>query len=305
MFLFALAAIPALGQEAIQISELLDSDREISISDISRVNRQVNVSDTLQGWQFEWYGNLNGSQAAYNNWSSGGVNTISVTAATAYNMRYRYNQFAYAFAFNVEYGKARIDGEGTRKTNDRIAINNKFSYLFPNKNWSFFGNINFSTQVDQGYDYDVPEGEPPELVSNFLAPAYFTQIAGVAYSSADFYSVEAGLALKETIVIDTTLSERYGLDPAEQFRFEPGYAFAVNFEKNVFSNVRLRSSIETFTNLQRPISSTDVYFNSELVGKINDFMNMSFSFVLIYDDDFSKQVQIKQVLSAGLSVEIL
>src|SRR5699024_6901622 len=104
------------------------------------------------GWQYIWYGNLNGAQASYDNWSSGGVNTISVTASTAYGMRYRKKQFAYALDFNVEYGKARIQDEGTRKTNDRIAINNKFSYLFPNADWSAFGNINFSTQVDKGYN---------------------------------------------------------------------------------------------------------------------------------------------------------
>lgn len=305
LILLSLSVLPCFGQEAIEISELLDDDRNISIHDISRVNKKIIVSDTLQGWKIDWYGQLNGAQAAYNNWSSGGVNTISVTASTVYNMMYRKNQFAYAFGANLEYGKARIEGEGTRKTNDRIAINNKFSYLFPNKNWSAFGNINFSTQIDKGFDYTVPEGEDPALISNFLAPAYFTQIAGIAYSSANFYSAEAGLAMKETIVVDTTLSTRYGLEPGEQIRFEPGYALAINFEKNIFSNVRLRSSIETFTNLQRHIRSTDVYFNSELIGKINDFMNMSFSFSLIYDDDFSRQVQIKQVLAAGLSVSIL
>lgn len=305
LFFLFLGSFPVLGQEAIEISELLDDDKDISIHDISRVNRKVIVADTLQGWDVEWFGRLHGAQASYNNWSSGGVNTISVTASTIYNMKYRKNQFAYALGANIEYGKARIDGEGTRKTNDRIAINNKFSYLFPGKNWSAFGNINFSTQLDQGYNYNVPEGEDPEQISGFLAPAYFTQITGIAYSSADFYSAEAGLAMKETIVTDTTLSTRYGLDPGDQIRFEPGYAFAFNFEKKIFSNVELRSSVETFTNLQQNFRSTDVYFTNELVGQINGFMNMSISFVMIYDDDFSKQLQIKQTLSAGLSVSIL
>jgi len=42
-----------------------------------------------------------------------------------------------------------------------------------------------------------------------------------------------------------------------------------------------------------------------MIGKINDFMNMSFQFVIIYDSDFNNLLQIKQVLSAGVSFNIL
>lgn len=306
VFLLAfLFSSPLYGQEATQISKLLDNKNSISIHDISNVNRKVIVSDTLDGWTQQWFGNLNGAQAAYKNWSSGGVNTISVTASTVYKLMYRKNKFAYALDANVEYGKARIEGEGTRKTNDRVAINNKFSYMFPKNHWSAFANVNFSTQMDEGYNYNVDDDEDPILISDFMAPAYFTQIAGISYSPTNYYSAEAGMALKQTIVTDTTLSVRYGLEPGQQIRFEPGYAFAMNFQKTILDNVRLRSSVETFTNLQEPISATDVYFTSEVVGQINSFMNMSFSFALAYDEDFSEQVQIKQVLSAGVNISIL
>lgn len=295
----------ALGQEAIEISKILEDDKDISIRDMSRVNEKVIVADTLRGWDLGWRGGFNGAQAAYNNWSQGGTNTISVTASTVFNVRYRQDRFAYALATNFKYGKARLEKEGTRKTDDRIAINNKFSYIFTDDRWSAFGNLNFSTQFDNGYNYNVPEGEDPRLISSFFAPAYFTQIAGISFAPTDYFIAEAGMAMKETIVRDTTLSTRYGLDPGDKFRFEPGYSLALNFEKTLFSNVTLLSNVETFTNLQRDIKSTDVSFSNELVGRINDFMNMSFQFVLIYDDDFSKEVQLKQVLSAGISFSIL
>lgn len=304
-FITVLVAPSVHAQEATQISKLLDDKNDISIHDINNVNKQVVVSDTLDGWKLSWFGNLNGSQAAYNNWSSGGVNTVSITASTVYKAMYRKEKFAYALDANLEYGKARIEGEGTRKTNDRIAVNNKFSYLFSNDDWSAFGNINFATQIDRGFNYNVDDEEDPVLISSFLAPAYFTQIAGISYSPADFYSAEAGLAMKETIVNDTTLSTRYGLEPGQKFRVEPGYAVAMNFQKTIFENVRLSSSIETFTNLRESVKGTDVYFQSEVVGKINSFMNMSFGFTLAYDEDFSDRVQVKQVLSAGVSIDIL
>jgi hypothetical protein len=294
-----------MGQEAIEISELLEEDKDISVRDMSRINSKVEVADSLDGWRVDWVGGLNGAQASYDNWSQGGVNTISVTASTVLNAKYRNNKFAYALATNLKYGKAKLEGEGTRKTDDRIAINNKFSYLFTDERWSAFANINFSTQFDEGFDYDVPDGQQPDLISKFFAPAYFTQIAGIAYNPSDYFTAEAGLAMKETIVADTRLSTRYGLDPGEKFRFEPGYSLAMNFEKQVFSNVRLISTVETFTNLQRHVDNTDVNFSNELIGKINDFMNMSLQFVMVYDSDFNRELQIKQVLSAGISYSIL
>lgn len=309
LFLFLcyvfISVLPVFGQEAIEISEILKDKKDISVSDMSRVNRKVVVPDSLQGWQIDWVGGLNGAQAAYNNWSQGGVNTISITASTVYNMKYRHNKFAYALATNLKYGKAKLEGQGTRKTDDRIAVNNKFSYLFADDSWSAFGNINFNTQFDQGFDYNVPDDQDPILISKFFAPAYVTEIAGIAYSPANYFSAEAGLAMKQTIVTDTTLSTRYGLKAGNKFRFEPGYSIALNFEKTVVSNVKLISSVETFTNMQRHIDNTDVNFSNELIGKINGFMNMSLQFVMIYDSDFNRKVQIKQVLSAGLSISIL
>lgn len=300
--LLLLVAAPGVqAQEAIEIGNILAED-DISIEDMTRIDQTVVVEDTLDGWMAAWSGGLNGAQAAYSNWSGGGVNTLSITASTVFDLMYRRDVFSYALSVNLKYGQARLEDEGTRKTDDRIAVNNKFNYQFKNRHWSAFANINFTTQFDAGYNYD---GDSPRLISNFFSPAYLTQVSGIAYSPADYFSAEAGLALKQTIVSDTTLSDRYGLEPGESFRFEPGYALALNFEKELFTNVRVISGVETFTNLQENLEHTDVHFNNEIIGRINDALNMTFQFVLIYDSDFSREVQLKQVLSVGVSVDIM
>ncbi len=303
--IFIFFSVQAHAQEAIAISDLIKDDEGISTRDISRINETIIISDTLDGWNSNWTGNLNGGQAAYNNWSQGGVNQISVTASTVFDIYYRKDRFGYGFSTNLKYGKARLDEEGTRKTDDRIAVNNKFSYQFANPNWNAFANINFSTQFDQGFDYNVDDEEDPVLISEFFSPAYFTQIAGIGYTPADNFAIETGFAMKETFVLRSILLERYGLPPEDNFRFEPGYSVAIGLEKNIVKNLSLTSSIETFTNLQRHVNRTDVAFTNELSGKINDFLNMSFQFVSIYDEDFSRKAQFKQVLSAGVSVNIL
>ncbi len=283
---------------------MVNPDNSISVEDIQRIKNVIIVSDTLQGWNVNWIGNFKGAQAAYNNWSNGGVNTISATGSSLFNAMYRNGRFAYALSTDLRYGISYIGGEGTRKINDKIAVNNKFSHLFGGDSlWTFFANINFTTQFDEGFNYDAPEGS--ELISEFMAPAYFTQIAGLGYLPTPALSFSAGLALKETFVLNDSLSTVYGLTPGDNFRFEPGFSLGIQFEKSIMENVKIISSLESFTNIKRPLERTDVFFNAELIGAINDFLSMSFQFVAIYDDDFSEQLQIKQVLAAGLSFTLL
>ncbi len=301
--LLILLGVSAYAQKAISISKVVNGDNTISAGDINRVRNAVIVSDTLIGWNVNWIGSFKGAQAAYSNWSNGGVNTISLTSSSLFNAMYRSGRFAYALSTDLRYGLSYISGEGTRKINDKIAVNNKFSHLFgADSLWSAFANINFITQFDEGFDYG---GEDPVLISEFMAPAYFTQIFGLGFLPTPALTFNAGLALKETFVLNDSLSTVYGLAPGDNFRFEPGFSIAIQFEKNIMENVKILTSLESFTNIKRPLDRTDLFFNAELIGSINDFLSMTFQFVAIYDDDFSEQLQIKQVLAAGLSFTLL
>lgn len=274
----------------------------LTLSEV-KAQEAITISDTLSGWHQNWQVSLNGSQASYSNWSRGGTNNISGTGGTTFTSHYREGQFAYGFLINARYGKSKIQNEGVRKTSDRLAVRNRFLYDFQRENsdMAFFGNINFNTQFDKGFDYGAgPLGEDV-LISNFMAPGYFSQNVGIAYVPNDYFSAEAGMGLKQTIVRNTDLSERYGLDAGESFKSEAGFNLGLNFSKDIFENVGFSSTLETFTNMNKAVSSTDVYFSSQLIGRINSFMNATLQFDLIYDDDFSKEVQLSQILSLGVS----
>jgi len=295
----------AYGQGAIEISDILEKENDISVSDINKVNNKLTVEDTLKGWDVDWISSLNITQASYDNWSQGGVNIISTTVATILDLKYRHEHFAYYLATNLKYGKAWLDLDKIRKTDDRMAISNKFSYLFNDSRWSLFFNINFSSQFDKGYNYNVSKESPPKLISGFLSPAYLFQIGGLAFKPTNYLTTEGGLALKETIVINNSLSNRYGLVPGDKLLFEPGYSVVISLDKEISRKIQLQSSIESFSNLKQSFKKTDINFNSEITGHINNLLSMSFQFSLVYDADYSRRLQIKQVLSAGLSINIL
>jgi hypothetical protein len=267
--------------------------------------QNISIPDTLEGWDQSWVASLNGSQATYDNWSQGGVSSISGTASSIFTVIYQKDLFSYGLRTNFKYGQSRIKGEGVRKTDDLIEIRNRFNYQFKeNSNWSGYGAVNFRTQFDQGYIYSTEDGVPDELISNFLSPAYLTEGVGIAYQPDKAFTFEAGLALKQTIVTDDSLKSLYGVAPDKDIRGEGGLTTGINFEKEIFENILYNSSVETFTNFLIPISETDIMWSNELVGQINNLISASFQFEMRYDNDFSSEVQIKQVLSAGISINL-
>ncbi|MEX0895218.1 MAG: DUF3078 domain-containing protein [Balneolaceae bacterium] len=265
-----------------------------------------NVPDTLTGWDVNWTLNLNGAQASYSNWAKGGSNSVSINGASLFQLLYRQDRFAYEFWLRGRYGQTRIKDEGVRKTDDRLALRNRFLYDLSKEHNEFkiFTNLNFETQFDKGYDFRAgPEGEDV-LISDFFAPAYFVQNAGLAYYPERNVSIETGLGLKQTVVREPLLSTRYGLDEGQRFKSEAGYTFGMNVQVGIMENVVYTGYLETFSNLLKPVSSTDIFITNEFVGKINNFLNATFQFNLIFDDDFSNEMQVSQLLSAGVSVSI-
>jgi hypothetical protein len=267
--------------------------------------QNVSVPDTLSGWAQSWVANMNGSQAAYSNWSQGGVSTLSGTASSVYTLMYRKDQYSYGFRTNLKYGQSKVKDDGVRKTDDLISITNRFNYLFrEDGTLSSYATIVFRTQFDRGFEYGETDTDPDILISNFMAPGYLSESVGLSYKPAPAIIFEGGLGLKQTFVTEDALAPDYGLEPGENFRSEGGLTTGIYYEKEVFENILYTSGLETFTNFLIPIDETDVMWGNELVGKINSLISASFQFELRYDNDFSSEIQLKQVLSAGISVNL-
>lgn len=263
----------------------------------------VAIPDTLQGRLTSWVVGINGSQASYSNWSQGGVNNIAATGTSTLTIAYKQDRFSYGFLLNTRYGKTKIEDEGSRKIDDRLFIKNRFLYDLGDEDSDFkvFANVRFRTQFDKGFNYGAGSEGENVLISNFMAPAYFNQEAGLAYIPSDNFTFEAGLGLQQLFVRDETLSTTYGLDEGDRFRNEAGFTLGSSLKVDLATNISLASSINTFTTFGKAISSTDVYFSNKLTGQINNFMNASLSLDLVYDDDFSNEIQVAQVLSMGVS----
>jgi len=277
----------------------------------AKAQETIVVPDTLAGWDYGWVAGLNGSQVSYSNWAQGGVNTIAITGNSIFRTYFRDGKFSYGFLLNTRFGKTKIDGEGTRKTGDRLSIRNRFLYDLGNEDshFSIYVNLNFRTQFDRGFEYGEDAADPDIVISNFFSPAYVTESVGLLYRPTEDLSFEAGLGLQQTIVTDDTVltgasadeNNRYGLQEGDNYRNEGGINFGASYQRNISSNIILSSTAETFTNLNKSVSSTDVFFTNEFIGNLNNFINTSLRFDIAYDDDFSSELQVRQSITVGIS----
>ncbi len=269
---------------------------------ISMAQDSITFPEELEDWESSWSVGVSGSQASYSNWSQGGVNNIAATGRTTFTTVYSKNKFAYGFLFHSRYGKTKVQDEGVRKIDDRLFILNRFLYDLGNEesDMKLFSNIKMRTQFDDGFKYGAGEGGSDLKISGFLAPAYFNQDVGIAYIPNEHFFVEAGLGLQQTFVRDIDLGPTYGLAEGEKWRSEAGFTIGSGFQSEIATNLTYSGSLNTFTAIGKSVKSTDIQVSNALTGKINDFMNASLSLDFVYDDDFSNELQIAQVLSLGV-----
>lgn len=276
----------------------------IAIFSFCQLNAQESISfpEDLDGRETTWSVGISGSQASYSNWAQGGVNNIAATGRTSFTTIYHRNKFSYGFLVHARFGKTKVQNEGVRKIDDRLFIKNRFLFDLGNDQSDFkiFGNFRIRTQFDQGFDYGKgPDGSDLKI-SSFMAPAYFTQDAGLAYIPNESFSVELGLGLQQTFIKDRSLSTLYGLPEGDRFRSEAGFTFGSSLKMGIAENLNYIASLNTFTSFNKPIKSTDLNFSNTLTGKINNFLNASLSLDFVYNDDFSNKLQVAQVLSMGI-----
>lgn len=268
--------------------------------------QEPEVPDSLSGWDLSWRAGLNMSQAAYSNWSTGGINSYNLNSSSRVQIMYKKDRFAYDFQIRTRYGQARIQDEGRRKTDDRIELRNRFLYDISQEETDFklFGNVTFETQYSEGFDYGGGDEGEDILISDFLSPAYFDQATGLAYVPDPSFSIQAGMGLRQTFVRDTTLSERYGLNPGQTFRMESGVSFGIVYETEAMEDIQYTGELETFTNIIRSMRNTNINFSNQLVGKVNDIVDVLLQVAVVYNSDFSDQLQFAQSFSAGVSINI-
>lgn len=249
------------------------------------------------GWFPNGVAGLNVSQIALNNWSQGGDNSLTWTLTGDFSFKYINENLTLDNTLKVAYGRTKLGGQEFR-TND----NNFYLVNLVSKNiddWEikpYFSN-SIRTSITTGYDYTTT---PVTEIADFFDPGYVNQGVGFIYDKHKYFTTRLGLGAQEVF---TNVNTKYTDDPAtpeiETFKFDLGLESVTTSEVTLAENLMVKSSLRLFSRFKK-LSVWDVRWDNALIAKINDFMNVNLTFLFVYQEDQSKQGQIKQTLQLGI-----
>lgn len=247
---------------------------------------------------------LNFNQAAFsNNYSAGGISTIALGSTFVYRVEYNKAPFSYSTELNLLYGKSKNKGQSSRKTNDRIFLDNKVATQM-SKNWFFFGSLSFESQFDKGYQYTDAAGvtlDPPILISNFMAPGYLTESVGFEYKPAPYFDLRLGTGTaRQTFVLDDNVKGNYGVDSNKTIRTDIAFQMVAILDKDIAKNMHLNARYDMFIPYGQSLAYVRHRIDAVLSAKVNRLINVSMNGTLLFDKNTSNSIQGTEGLSLGI-----
>lgn len=270
------------------------------ITPVFAAEDEENASEApVSNWTYTWRASLNGTQAAYSNWSQGGVNSLAIIGTSVASAKYQSGKNKFSSHLDLRYGQTRIEDEDFRKSADLIRWRNKYIRQLEDERWGLLAQVNFESQFDVGRNKNTNQIE-----SDFFSPAYITEILGISYQPNEFFSAAFGAAAKQTIVMRDSLVTRYGVREGENFRNELGFSLILQYEREIVPNILYSGYLETFTNPTNNVFRSDFLFTNELTGRITDNISANFELSFQYNQDFIDEIQVKQILAIGFTYVI-
>lgn len=248
---------------------------------------------------------INLNQGSFSsNWKGGGVNSVALGAFFNGKSDYMKRRFNWTSEVQLQYGIVKNQGQDSRKNVDRIFLDTKLGHRL-SPVWLAFGNVNFLSQFAPGYRYEelASGGERNVLISNFLAPGFLTESIGLEYKPVTYFNLQFGLGtFRQTFVMDDaiTLGEptRYGVAPGKNVRNEFAFQLIANFDRNIAENLNLKARYQLFANYET-LNAIDHRLDVSLTAKINKYVNVNLTGIVLYDKDQDDAIQYSQGLAIG------
>ena len=269
--------------------------------------KPIVVQGKINYWKTKATVGFNANQASFSgNWKGGGVNSIAIGGLLNHKAEYSKESYSYVSEVVLQYGKVKNKDQLQKKTNDRIYWDNKAAIQM-SKNWYFFASLNFVSQFDKGFSYakDANGNEKANLLSRLMSPGYITESLGFEYKPNKVFSTRIGTGTaRQTFVLDTTIyktnPKNFGVPVGSKLRNELAFQIVSNVEKEVVKNTIIKAKYNMFIPYDN-FGHIDHRLDVVVTAKINRYMNVSLTGVVLYDRDMDLKVQSSQALALGLS----
>lgn len=291
-----------LGVLLTLISGALSAQNETGMDTLDQV-----LLDTA--WTSEFSAGLNFNQAAFSgNWKAGGINSVAFSSIVAGRANYVKDRFTWDNELELLFGIVNNEGEGMRKSNDRIFLDSKAGYKL-SENWGTYFSLNFLTQFADGYNYN--EDGTRTLISGFMSPAFLTSSFGFEYKPNQEFALRIGpFSPRFTFVTNEnlylTFPENYGVPIGQTIRTEwLALQIFATYDKNITETLNLKSRYQLFANYETlSWKSIDHRLDLTLTAKITNLINVTFTSINLYDLDQDPGIQYSQGLALGILYKV-
>ncbi len=273
-------------------------------------------------WKIGGNVGLQFTQAAYQNWQAGGVNSFAGNALFSLFANYdNGGKWTWVNRLDLAYG-LNFQDTVFNKTDDRIELESRVDRSL-GKNWNASALLNFRTQFTNGYNAPGQRGDSIRI-SSFMSPGYLVTALGFTYKPNKKFSLFLSpVTSKMTFVQDQRLANEgaFGVEaadtvngvfvPGSNFRQEIGGFLNLAYITPLAENIDMQYRLALFSNyLDGQYKFIDVNTEFLLFMKVNDYISANISLNLIYDHDIifdtnddgtpdGPRTQLKEVLGVG------
>ena len=240
-------------------------------------------------WEIEGILNLNVNWLnTTKEWQSGANKNITLRTDLTIYANKKIGNFTSNNQAQIIYGWIK-DDQGDRKNADQLWLRSVLSRPFKlsNAKWLGSGEIDFRSQLQPGFKYTKNGDETIKTKeSEFLSPATIKLGIGATYRRNEHLNIMvSAIQGKITVVLDDSLSAKYGLDEGKYSRSELGLGVNVQvLNWAPHKNINYQGNLAIFTPYKE-MNHTDINYNSDLKFKFNDFISLSLNTQIIYDHD--------------------
>ncbi len=277
-----------------------------------QINKELVPVDMLDYKISYWHKSiifaLNFSQSAFtSNYSAGGISSIALGSNFDFKAEYNKKPEDFTTELNLLYGISKNQGEGARKTNDRIFFDNKLATQL-SKNWLFFGSLTFESQFSAGYNYTNPDGtnaQNPYMISNFMAPGYLTESLGFEYKPNKWFDLRLGTGTaRQTFVLDTTIyrnqAGNYGVPIDHTFYNQLAVQVVAGIDKDLTKTMHLNLRYALFIPYIQPLAYTSHRIDGILTAKVTRLIAFTVNGTFLYDKNTSTSIQGTEGIALGV-----
>ena len=282
-------------------------------TDIISVDTLKTGSEEKSKFKFFGLTQFTFNQAYFENWVSGGENSMTGLFSVDYNINYLGKEgWIWDNNIMLSIGTTYLSGNSFfRKADDRIEINSVLSKKV-NTYWNYSAYFNFKTQLLPGYRYYKDDGEDQkEKISRILSPAIIQCGLGWYYKEDEmaWFNISPmavrGIFVGKDYTQNLSPGKKYfGVEKGATSIISVGASFSGFFRSTLMENITMDNKFNVYINYIQKIQNVDIEWNANIRLKVNEKISSNLIIHILYDDDLIKRLQIRELFGLGLSIDI-